>query len=98
VVDILDVRIDVDDDVPVQDVQGLPEVLTLALETLHFRQDLVGQVHVHPVAGGDLPGLVGASRIDDGDLVQQGVAEHQLALHYYNLFGDGLLFVQGGKA
>ena len=96
--DVLDVGIDVDDDVALQEIEGLPEVFALAALGAFFGEMLGGDVDVGTETGGDLARAVGAAGIDDGDLVQQRIAVFELRLEDHDFLPDGFLFVQGGQA
>jgi hypothetical protein len=51
-----------------------------------------------PKAGGNLEGLVGAARVDDRNLVDEGVALHELATEDHHFLADRLLFVESRDA
>ncbi len=95
-VDVLYVRVYVDDDVAGELVDRLPQVLALAAFGFETGEDVAREVGVGAEARRDLERAVVASRIDHHDLVEQRIPLLQLAAEDHDLLADRLLFVERG--
>ena len=92
--DVGDVGVAPDHDVPPHRVQALPERLALAGEAAQLREDLRVLVDRHAVRAGDLDGAVRRVGVDHHDLVEQWVAVHQPGLEDADDLSYGLALVE----
>ena len=96
--DVLDVRVNVDDDIALQLMDRLPEVLSFTALFFEVGQDIRGKVGVRAEICGDFKRAIRAPAVDDGDLIEKRVTLHQLTSKDDNLFSDCLFLVQRRNA
>ena len=97
-VDVLDVGVYVDDNVPPGYVKRFPQVFAFAPEFFEVGKNFVSDMDIGPKSLGDLHRVVGRARVDNNQLIHQGIARHQFGLHNDDFFGNGFFFIQGRQA
>ena len=97
-VNILDVRINVDDDIALELIDRLPQIFALPAFGARLGQDGRGEVYIGAERGGDLARFVLRARVNDNDFIQQRVARHQFGPEDDDFLTDGLFLIQGRDA
>ncbi len=96
-VDVDNVGVDPEQDIPAGDQQALPQCLPLAFPRQNLGQKLLVNINGDAFRPGDLTRPVAGVRIDQNDFIQQGNVLHQRLFQPADHAADSSFFVQRGK-
>ena len=98
VVNIFNVGIQIDNDVPISDIQGLPEIFPFAFELFKSGEYLIRFIDVRSECIRNFNGVVGGTGIDHDDFIQQRITSDQFRFHDDDFFRNGFFFIQCRQA